>query len=274
MYEQVNSHVAKGKRPSSIVVQTPSHHSNPDSNCDDDDDLQTVLMSREDTRKAEYTETHGFQVQGTSMPSGGQTKFPQNQSASSLLIQEDELIHEELVPSVQPIEEPDQVQYPPLPIWTKVPEDHPTRDEHVTKTPPRSFVVITEDHSQSTWQPKVDRKAQWATYQQALVTQTIFIEVVIQALYNIGNKLDYLQDISQEELTDLRRAMNNVHEAFKLVSFALIMAFDKFSKAQDKVLKKEHEKSGVDFATTVVALQHTRDTKWPSTNIRLMIWVR
>ncbi|KAL6576846.1 hypothetical protein OROMI_011122 [Orobanche minor] len=84
----------------------------------------------------------------------------------------------------------------------------------------------------------------------AIGYQLVFLQDAVDALYNVGKEIDWLDGSAIEELARLKREISKVNEALRIVPTVLKQVLAKLQQQQKVILKEEQAKICISEAKT------------------------
>ncbi|KAL6582203.1 hypothetical protein OROMI_006217 [Orobanche minor] len=91
----------------------------------------------------------------------------------------------------------------------------------------------------------------------ALGRQSLFLQDAVEALYQVGKKMDWLDLTSSEEMESVKVEMTKIAEAFSTLPQVLKEAFAKFQHLEEQSLLEEQSKLRTVKSQTVAVLEFT-----------------
>ncbi|KAL6586234.1 hypothetical protein OROMI_002878 [Orobanche minor] len=111
--------------------------------------------------------------------------------------------------------------------------------------------------STSIRRPKSPRSVARKEQLNALGRQSLFLQDAVEALYQVGKEMDWLNLTASEEMESVKVELSKIDEAFSTVPQDLKEAFAKFQHLEEQFLLEEQSQLRTDESKTVAVLEYT-----------------
>ncbi|KAL6549276.1 hypothetical protein OROHE_009121 [Orobanche hederae] len=151
------------------------------------------------------------------------------------------------------------VQPDSIPVPVAVSEEAERRQEPeptpvpVSSEPEPSHVVASSSIRRPEFPRSVARKEQL----NALGRQSLFLQNAVEALYQVGKEMDWLNLTASEEMESAKVELSKIVEAFSTLPQDLTEAFAKFQHLEEQFLLEEQSQLRSIESKTVVVLEYT-----------------
>ncbi|KAL6548057.1 hypothetical protein OROHE_009762 [Orobanche hederae] len=143
----------------------------------------------------------------------------------------------------------------PLPEQSEAERQQEPEPTHVpvSSEPEPSLVAA----STSIRRPESPRSVARKEQLNALGRQSLFLQDAVDALYQVGKEMDWLNITASEEMESVKVEMTKIAEAFSTLPQDLKEAFAKFQHLQEQSLLEEQSKLRTVESQTVAVLEYT-----------------
>ncbi|KAL6579521.1 hypothetical protein OROMI_009737 [Orobanche minor] len=111
--------------------------------------------------------------------------------------------------------------------------------------------------SSSTRLPDSPRTKARKEHLNSLGRQSVFLQDVVETLYNVGKEMDWLNLTAKEEMESVKGELFRIAEVFRTLPQDLKEAFATFEQLEEQNLLEEQSKLRVVESKTVAVLEHT-----------------
>ncbi|KAL6560214.1 hypothetical protein OROHE_006221 [Orobanche hederae] len=105
--------------------------------------------------------------------------------------------------------------------------------------------------------PESPRSVAWKEQLNALGRQSLFLQDAVEALYQVGKEMDWLNLTASEEMESVKVEMSKIAEAFSTLPQDLKEAFAKFQHLEEQFLLEEQSQLRTVESKTVAVLEYT-----------------
>ncbi|KAL6584374.1 hypothetical protein OROMI_003663 [Orobanche minor] len=123
----------------------------------------------------------------------------------------------------------------------------------VSSEPEPSHVAASTSIIRPEYPRSVARKEQL----NALGRQSLFLQDAVEALYQVGKEMDWLNLTASEEMESVKVELSKIDEAFSTLPHDLKEAFAKFQHLEEQFLLEEQSKLRTVESKTVLVLEYT-----------------